>query len=246
MSVNAEILHTIPQLRELGFYMHDAPVGILCYDPAGSGNDRDAMVLLQREEWRRGELNDPDLAVETIYRMMYCEEMDPTFEAPDKIARALTVLRQMRVWQAKRRLAEVYMTVERNGVGYAMADHLKRQTKTQIIGYNTVGVMTDKKFQNKQMSMPRLAALDLMRVCLETHRLKMEKRAIGANIIASQINSFVWKRPGRPEAIEGMRDDVIMAICGGIWFGTHAIPMITKHQPGGPAKQASGGGIRRR
>ncbi len=246
MEVQAETLHTIPQLREQGFFMRDPPVGILCYDPAGAGDDRDAMVMMQREEWRRGELEDPDLAVEIVFRILMAEEMDPTFEAPDKVSRALFVLRKMAMWRQQNRFSEIAMTVETNGVGYALAGHIQRKTNLTVFGYNTVGVVTDRKYQSKRLSMPRLAALDLMRVNLETHRLKMAKQAPGGAIISRQINSFVWKSPGRPEAIEGTRDDIIMAICGGVWFGTHLIPLITQHKPGGLSRAVGSGGIRRR
>lgn len=215
-------------LQDRGFHLLDPPVLITNYDPAGDGDDRDAIVMVQREEWRRGELHDPDLAVEFIFRIMLARRLPPDMEFPEKLAMMLGAEKQMRRWKAMKKVSHYFLGVEQNGVGYAMSSSLRTKTPGVVLGYTTVANVKDKPFEEKHISMPRLAALDNMRVMLEIHRLKVARDCIGARELKGELNSFVWRGPGRPEAMEGQHDDLVMSLCGAVWLGTKIIPPVNR------------------
>jgi len=223
-----EIFNTIGDLKDRGFSLEDPPLNIVCYDPAGDGDDNDAVVILSREEWRRGELHDPDLAVEMIFRLILSSYLPNDMEFPDKLAALLSVNNQMLKWQRQKRQHAHVIGVETNGVGYAMASSLRTKTNVPVIGYNTVGNMKDRPFEGKDTSMPRLAALDNFRVYLEMNRIKILKDCVGKKDMVNELNSFVWAAKGRPEAMAGARDDLTMAAAGALWIGTKLIPPINK------------------
>jgi hypothetical protein len=223
-----DTFNSAEDMRDRGFHMMDPPLAILNYDPAGDGDDRDAIIMLQREEWRRGELHDPDLAVEYIFRILLAQRLPKDDEFPDKLARILGANRQLRQWKNQGRIWEYVIGVEQNGLGYAMASSLRTKTNTPVIGYTTVRNTSDKPYTAKNVSMPRLAALDNLRVMLEIHRLKIAKDCVGKKELIGEMNSFVWAAPGRPEAVDGQHDDLVMALCGAIWIGTKLIPPYNK------------------
>jgi hypothetical protein len=218
------------ELRERGFVMRDPPVNILSYDPAGDGKDNDAIVLLSREEHRRGELWDPDLAVEFIFRILLAHRLPPGLEFPDKLARILRLNASMQAWNRQKRSHSHVICVEANGVGWGMASSLKSKVTVPVIPYVTVGRADEKTYTEGRVSMPRLPALDNLRMQLELHRVKAAKAAPGMKDLSSELNAFVWRRPGRPEAIAGQTDDLVMALAGGIWIGTKLLPPVTKQQ----------------
>lgn len=223
-----DIFNNASDLRDRGFELRDPPLNILNYDPAGDGDDNDALVLLSREEWRRGELHDPDLAVEFIFRILLAHRIPQGLEFPDKVATILRINRQMGMWQGQGRQHAHILGVERNGVGYAMASTLRTKTNAPVLGYTTVSNTTDLPYTGGDVSMPRLASLDNLRVMLELHRIKLAKNCDGAKDIKGELNSFVWKGPNRPEAMVGQRDDLVMALAGAVWIGTKLIPPVIK------------------
>lgn len=214
--------------RERGFYLRTPPVTIASYDPAGSGNDRDAIVLTSREEHQKGEPHDPDFAVALKFRVLGSMYLPPEFEFPDKIARLLSLHRNLTRWQTAGKTFSHFFTVETNGVGWALASELRSKIGPQVISYTTVGSTSEKPYSGGSVSMPRLAALDHLRVLLETGHLKQARDAVGKKELAAELSAFVWRRPGRPEAMEGQKDDRIMALTGGVWIGTKIIHPVLK------------------
>lgn len=223
-----EVFNTTKDLGERGYSMRTPPLNLLCYDPAGDGKDNDAVVLVSREEWRRGELHDPDLAMEMIFRVLLAHRFPVGMEFPEKVASILNLNRYLlRMQRTGRQYAHVVLC-EANGVGWAAASTLRQKISAPVMPYVTVGAAHEKPFINRQFSMPRLAALDNVRVLLETHHLKLAKDAHGAADLQQELGAFVWARPGRPEAIEGQRDDLVLALAGACWAGTKVIPPVTK------------------
>lgn len=214
--------------RERGFYLRTAPVVIASYDPAGAGDDDDALVLINREEHQKGEPHDPDFAVALKFRVIAAQPMPKGLEFPDKLARLLALDRQLTSWQTRGRTSGHFFTVEANGVGWALSSALKDKIGPRVISYTTVGALNEKPYSGGAISMPRLAALDHTRVLLETGHLRMADNAPGGQLLAGQIGSFVWRRAGRPEAMEGQHDDLVMALTGGCWIGTKIVPPVLK------------------
>jgi hypothetical protein len=244
----ADTFNNGKDLKKRGYNMIDPPVNILNYDPAGDGDDNDALVLVSREEWRRGELHDPDLAVEFVYRVMLAHRLPNGLEFPDKIASILNVNRWLNKMQGEGREHSHVIGVETNGVGWAAASHMRSKTNAPVLGYTTVGNVKERPYEGKQISMPRLAALDNLRVLLELHKIKMAKDCSGAAELTNEMNAFVWKRPGRPEAIVGQHDDLVMALCGAVWIGSKLIPPVSKQMKVGPrmgVRKSPSGAVRR-
>lgn len=226
----ANTFNNAEELRERGFVLRDPPVNILCYDPAGDGRDNDALLILSREEHRKGELWDPDLAVEFVFRILAAHRMPQGLEFPDKLARILRLHAHMNKWNKAGRSHSHVITIEANGVGWAMASSLKTKTTVPVIPYVTVGRVDEKTYTEGRISMPRLTALDFLRMQLELHRVKAAKDAIGIKDLSQELNSFVWVRKGRPEAIQGQTDDLVMALAGGVWIGSKILPPVTRQQ----------------
>lgn len=231
-----EVFNSAAELRSRGYALRDAPFNIVGYDPAGDGNDRDSLVLVSREEWRRGELWDPDLSIEFIFRVILAQRMAPDLELPDKMAQLLALNRYLLNWKTQGKSAGHAFTVETNGVGYGVHAGLKEKISAPVIGYTTVANNSDKPHQTHKITMPRLAGLDLLRVLMELHRLKSVRGAPGIDLLIQELNAFVWKRPGRPEAMTGANDDLVMALAGAVWIGSKIIPPLTKQKkfPGAP------------
>lgn len=226
-----EVFNSDADWRDRGFYLRAPPIVFVAYDPAGDGSDRDALVVLSREEHQKGEPEDPDFAVEMKFRVMMAQRMPMDFEYPDKLARILAIHKQLTRWRASGRIYAHVLCIESNGVGWGMASDLRSKIGEAVIPYTTIGSTTDKPYGGAKVTMPRLAALDHMRIMLETHHCKIIPEAPGAKDLASEMNSFVWRRPGRPEAMDGQKDDLVMAMCGGIWIGTKIVGPSLKAAP---------------
>lgn len=212
-----------------GFRLQTPPLMLACYDPAGDGADRDALLLLSREEHQKGEPHDPDFAAQTLYRVLMVHQMAAEMEFPDKLAMILRLHRQLRRWTNKGRCHGHVFCVETNGVGYAMGSALRSAVGNAVVAYHTTGkASSDVPFAEKRPSMPRLPALDNLRVLAETHCLKIARDAPGREILVREMEAFVWRRAGRPEAMDGQRDDTVMALAGGCWVGSKIIPPILK------------------
>lgn len=225
-----DIFNTAKDLRERGYALRDAPFYLAIYDPSGDGKDFDSVILLAREEWRRGELHDPDLSVEMIFRVMMAQRMAQGLEVPDKVARILALNRWLHRWRREGKSSGHAFGVETNGVGYGIAANIREKVSTTVFGYTTVGQLGDKPYSGGRISMPRLAALDLVRVMMEMHRLKSARNAPGLDLLSAEMNAFVWRGRGRPEAMEGEHDDLVMALAGGLWLGTKIIPPLVKQK----------------
>lgn len=238
------------ELRARGFAMREAPLAIMAYDPAADGKDHDGLVIVSREEHRRGELHDPDLAVEMIYRILMAQYLPRELEFQDKMAKILSLHRQMRSWTNRGKMAEHVVLVESNGVGWPAASFLRQKLGPRLRSYTTSSTTTGRasgaSHQGKMWSMPRLAALDHLRMQMDLQRLKAEKNAPGADIILKEFNAFVWAAPNRPEAIDGQHDDLIMPLAAACWFGSKSIPPLVKARRVTAAGfDAIGGGDRR-
>jgi len=223
-----EVFNSTKDLRDRGYAMKDPPLTLIAYDPAGDGADNDAVVIVAREEWRRGELHDPDLAMEFIFRIHLAQRLPKDWEFPEKLAGILNLNKLALRWQRQGKQYAHVIGVETNGVGYAMASSLRKKTQAPIIGYTTVANSTDTAFKGNNISMPRLAALDNLRVQTELHKVKVAKDAIGGRDLASEMNAFVWAGKNRPEAMKGEHDDLVMACAGALWIGCKLIPPVTK------------------
>lgn len=220
--------NTIKDWRDLGFHMRQPPMMLACYDPAGDGTDRDALVLLAREEHQKGEPHDPDFGVVMMFRVLMAHRLSPDLEFPDKLAQLLRLHRELAGWQGAGKAHQHVFCVETNGVGYAMGSSLRSKLGNRVLTYTTVGNSRDDPYTDKKLSMPRLASLDNLRVLAETHSLKLARDAPGRELLVREMSSFVWRRPGRPEALEGQHDDLVMALAGGCWMGTRVLPPILR------------------
>jgi hypothetical protein len=232
------IFNSAAELRSRGYTLRDAPFNIVGYDPAGDGKDRDSLVLVSREEWRRGELWDPDLSVEFIFRVLLAHRMAPDLELPDKLAQLLALNRQLLAWKTEGKSAGHAFTVETNGIGYGVHQGMREKISSPVIGYTTIGSVSDKAHHTHKITMPRLPALDLLRALMELHRLKSVRGAPGIDVLIQELNAFVWRKPGRPEAMIGAHDDLVLALAGAIWIGSKIIPPMTKQKkfPGEPGR----------
>ena len=216
--------------RDRGFFLRQPPLVIVSYDPAGDGDDRDAIVVQSREEHQRGEPHDPDFAVEMKFRVLMAQRLPVDYEYPEKVAKLLAIHRQLLQWTTVGRITAHAFAVESNGVGWGVASDLRSKIGGVVLPYTTIGSSMDKPYGGDKITMPRLAALDWLRVMMETHHLKIIPNAPGSKELASELNSFVWRRPGRPEAMLGQKDDLVMALCGGVWIGSKIIGPSLKAQ----------------
>lgn len=219
---------TQDELRDRGFRMVDPPLALMGYDPSGDGADRDAVTIVSREEWRRGELYDPDLAVEFVYRILYASYLPTDWEFSDRAAKLLALHKAMIQWRNSGKMAGHFIFIETNGVGHSMASFLREKMPQYIRPYSTVATLTDEMFVKQRLSMPRLAALDHLRMQFDLHRIKAVRDAPGVEDLFNEMNSFVWTRPKRAEAMPGQRDDLIMSLTGPVWFGSKVVPPLTK------------------
>lgn len=225
--------------KSRGFNMRIPPLVLVAYDPAGDGRDRDAVVMISREEHQQGEAWDPDFAVQVVFRILMVHQMGRDLEFPDKLAMLLKLHRELARWGRMGRCKKHVFCVETNGVGYAMGSSLRSTIGNNVVNYKTVGTAsTDKPFTDNRIAMPRLAGLDNLRVLAETHCLKVSKSAPGKEIFEREMGSFVWARPGRPEAIQGQTDDCIMAAAGACWIGTKVLPLFLKQMKYTPVGRA--------
>jgi hypothetical protein len=221
--------NTVADWRARGYAMRTPPLILVGYDPAGDGKDRDALSMVAREEHQHGEPWDPDFGVATIYRLLQAYRMPQSMEFPDKLAMILKLNSELTRWMYVGRSAGHVICIETNGVGYAMASSLRQKIGARVAPYVTVARVTDDRIIEKRTAMPRMAALDHMRVLAETHCLKIAKGAPGGREFIKEMQAFVWGS-GRPEAQEGQHDDIVMSVCGALWIGSKVIPPLLKAQ----------------
>jgi len=217
-------------LQERGFQLKVAPLHFVCFDPAGDGDDYNGLVLLAREEHQKGLPEDPDFAVEHMIRVKMSMRLNQELEYADLLAQLYRINRYLNGLRNQGLSYGHVFCVETNGVGYgyeqALRDKIGR--RTPVIGYTTIGNMNNDATAAKKMVMPRLAGLDHMRIMLETHHLKLDKDAPGSRELEGEFRAFVWRSPGRPEAMEGHNDDLVMALAGATWCATKLVPPVLK------------------
>ena len=228
-------------LRERGFRLETPPLHIVSFDPAGDGDDYGGMGLLAREEHQKGEPHDPDFAVEHMLRIKMALRMRQDMEFSEILAQMLRLHRYLNALRAQGLSYGHVFCIETNGVGYGYEKALrdKLPSTTPVIGYTTVGTTNDDTNVAKNLVMPRLAGLDNMRIQVETHHLKLEENMPGARELEGEFRAFVWRGPGRPEAMEGHNDDLVMSIAGGVWCATRLIPPALKAAQPKPGKAGS-------
>lgn len=216
-------------LKERGFFLRTPPVTIVALDPAGDGDDNDGLIAVSREEHQKGEAHDPDFAVEFVYRVLMAHRLPKDWEFPDKLAAVLNLDRLLKGWTSQRRQTAHVLCVETNGVGYGYASSLSRKTGTNVIPYATVGNLSENRPpEGSKVAMPRLKALDNTRILMETGYLKMAPGGPGMDNLKSELQAFVWRGKNRPEAMQGQRDDLVMALTGALWVGTKVLPPVLK------------------
>ena len=223
-----EVFNSDEDWRDQGYSLSTPPLYIVCYDPAGDGDDADALVVISREEWQRGIPEDINFSVQMKFRVLMCQRMPQDYEFPEKLARILALHKKLTNWTALGRITSHVICVETNGVGWGLASALRDKLGNVVIPYTTTGSSSSEPYSGKKTSMPRLAALDHLRILMETHHLKVIPDAPGVKLLTNEMNSFVWRRPGRPEAMHGQKDDLIMALTGGVWIGSKIIGPFLK------------------
>lgn len=212
-----------------GFRLESPPLLIAAFDPAGGGDDNDALVILSREEHQKGRPEDPDFAVATKFRVLAAKRLAAGLEFPDKLAQLLSLAKELRRRELGKRIAHFVFAVETNGVGWAMGSSLAEALGgRRVVQYTTVSKVSDDRSSEKRFIMPRLAALDHVRALIETHHLRIATGAEGADALRQELRAFVWRRKGRPEAMAGQHDDLVMALTGGVWVGSKLIPPMLK------------------
>ena len=217
-------------LKERGFQLLCPPVTIVSVDPSGDGDDRDGVLAVSREEHQRGLPEDPDFAVEFVFRVLLAHQLPQEYEFPDKLASLINLDKRLQRWTSQRRQSTHFFTFETNGVGYGYASSFSRKSPTKVIPYATVGRVTPgaKPPGNARIAMPRLEALDNTRVLVETGYLKAAPGAPGLAELQKQMQAFVWRGRNRPEAMAGQHDDLVLALTGALWIGSKVIPPILK------------------
>jgi len=222
-------LNTRRELEGEGFYLQTPPVSLIMLDPAASGEDGNALVWLDREEWQRGEPWDPDFSTIMICRAKLFAQLESSMEWPQVMSRIYRLHKYMLQREKAGLSFRYFFGVETNGVGYGYAMHLREKLgPSRVLTLSTVAGDKDRVFSEKGIVMPRLAGLDHLRLSIETQRLKVDKDAPGTKDLDTQLRSFVWARPGRPEALEGQRDDLVMALALANWLLTKVLPPVLK------------------
>ena len=233
------------RLRERGFQLLTPPVSIASLDPSGDGEDYDGLVVVSREEHQRGEPNDPDFAVEFVYRLLMAHRLPRDWEFPDKLAAVFQLDRNLQRWTSQKRQSAHFMCFETNGVGYGYASSFARKSTTKVIPYATVGRVTNVAPVNAKVAMPRLEALDNLRILMETGYFQLAKGAPGAKEFNNELQAFVWRGRNRPEAMQGQHDDLILAATGATWIGSKILPPLLKQvKMPGPGRKPNHGRVR--
>ena len=226
----ANPLNTVKQLHEQGYRLVAPPVAIVTLDPSGAGEDFNALTWIDREEWQRGEVTDKLFSVQRLYRLQVAQRLPQSAEFGDLVAQMLRINLFLKKRRNKKLLHSIITVVETNGVGWGIFNQVKKKIGDGVIGIITVTGTNSRAFSGGRMSMPRLPGLDHLRVLLETHLLKMHPKTPGAKEIESEFRSFVWKRAGRPEALDGQKDDLLMSLAIGCWVGEKVVPATVRQQ----------------
>ena len=227
--ISTQIYANAATLKARGFHMLMPPVYIVALDPAGDGNDNNAVVMLGREEHQKGLPTDPDYAVEFMLRVKMALRVRKDAEFSDVLAQMYRLHRYLNGLKRKGISSGHVFMVETNGVGYGYCAQMQDKLgSNRVLGYTTVGTMKEDPNENKRLVMPRLAGLDNLRIMIETGHFKIEKDAPGAKEFEAEFRSFVWRAPGRPEALEGHHDDLVMGAAGATWCATKLLPPLSK------------------
>ncbi len=230
----AGVLNTAKLLEAEGFALVERPFCIAAFDPAGQGADHPALIVLEREEWQRGEPLEPRFAVKTFCRVRRAERMPAATELPDALAR---LFRLCKVLIGETAYCGWKLAIEQNGIGAAYVSALRRRLPLgTLVGVTTIATLGDGRQRDAPCApsgwvMPRQAGLDALRAALEWQAIKVATDAPGAKDLTREMRSFVWKGR-RPEAQEGAHDDLVMALALAHWVATRIVPPVLKQQRG--------------
>ena len=216
-------------LRERGFTLRTPPFAFASFDAAGDGDDFYALSVTYREEWQFGEPTDAEFAVEKLHRIQLARRLPQSNEFVDNMAVLLRLATHLAQLRDAGRIAEYVFTIETNGVGHGYASALRSKLgPRRVIGIFTTGGMDAKPVVEDRTTMPRLAALDLLRMLVEMHYVRAAKDAVGIDDLAQELQTFVWRGKNRPEAMQGHHDDLVMALAMNIWTAEKLVPPMLK------------------
>lgn len=216
---------TAEELRERGFSMHGPPVVVLALDPAGDGEANIAMVALERELWRRGEVYDPDLQWQVRYVMRGAWAFPNGTTLPIVMSSMLAVHRALETERKNGGIKTHFFAVETNGIGWGYVTTLQDKVGNErVCPIVTTGGVNAYAYQSRNYSMPRQAGLDNLRVLMELHVWKVAKGAPGAAQVAQEMNTFVWQG-SKPKADKGKLDDMVMACAIATWTASKILPL---------------------
>lgn len=216
------------------------PLALLSLDPSGDGEDYHAVNVTYREEWQRGEPIDPDFEVERMYRIQMARRLPQNLEFGDVLAAMLRTVAHLASQRDAGRIAEYVVNVETNGVGHGFASALRQKLgPRRVVGIFTTGGQDAKPVVEDRTTMPRMAALDHVRMLLELHYLRAAANAVGMDELAAELQTFVWRGKGRPEAMVGQHDDLVLALTLNVWSGEKLIPPLLRQQLAGPSRRVA-------
>lgn len=216
-------------LREKGFRLESPPLALVSFDPAGDGDDYPALNVTYREEWQLGDPIDPDFAVEKLYRVQMARRLPQQIEFVDAMAALLRLARHLAQLRDSGKIVDYRFTVETNGVGHGYASALTSKLGVErVIRIFTTGGVDSRQVAENKVTMPRMAALDLVRMLVEMQYVRVADEAVGAEDLFQEMQTFVWRGKNRPEAMEGQHDDLVLAFAMSVWTGEKLIPPLLR------------------
>jgi hypothetical protein len=144
-------------LREQNFTLPTAPLAILGIDPSGSGSDRTAFSLIQREIWAKGEPHDVGYQVLPINRIILAFALDHSADFATVRAHCIS-FRDILTRETYRGVFQDYfVAVEKNGVGLLLTETLPEDIENRRVLPVTTTSARDGKAYKKGIGivMPR-------------------------------------------------------------------------------------------
>lgn len=219
-----------PFLKD-GFSLRAPVLSIVAFDPSAEGDDFPTCVLVDREEWQRGETVDPNFAVQRRYRVKLVNRMDRTLEFPEQQAALMRLHRWLNHRQAKGLCYQHFLVIETNGVGWPIASDLRLKLGSVVVPMATTGSGSNSpQGARGSVAMPRMAGLDNLRYLMEMHALKIDRDAPGGHILQTEMQSFVWAGKRKPQALSGQHDDSILPLASACWLGQKVVPPYLKQK----------------
>lgn len=234
VKASAPSINSTKALNDLGFYNKEPPIAFLTLDPSGDGEDNNALVLMFREEFERGERYDIGYEHQMIYRFAMMHRLRSDMEFPEVLAALLRAWRVLVGMRDRGRIGDYAIIVETNGVGHGYYHSVRSKVGDRVLGVYTSGGDKDSAVNQSKIIMPRMAGLDNFRLLLEQQQVKLAihpetgVQAPGATAFKSELGSFVWRGPKKPEALAGQKDDLVMAAAIGAWVASKLYPPVAK------------------